>query len=409
MANLYPGLSLDIKDTALGTFTSPNDGIAGLIVSDDLSQATENPVADGDEFTLNEYSDITGTGLDEMPFIARQIELFYNEAGAGKKLIVKAVENYDSDATEENTMDKICDKSHADAYLKNFIENNDGITKFVGVCHNPSENHTLNTINGFDDTAFDALVKADTYAQDARDAFYPFFVLIEGRAYQGVPGDLTDLTDSTYNHAGVVIGHSEEADSSGTSDLSAAVGLVMGRIAAVSVEQKISATEDGSLAVTTMYVPDSSGNSQDVKQHDVETISTVGYITFRSFIGQNGYYIADDPLANSSDFNNITNRRVMDKIIRIAYDTYFNSLSSSVEIDEDGKLESGVVKNLQEKIETRVGTLMVAEGELSNFESFIDPSQNVLSTGQLDIKLKPTPVGYLKQIELIIGFDNPQS
>jgi hypothetical protein len=408
MAN-YPGINLTIKDTALGTFTAPNDGIAGLIVADDLSQATENPVADGDEFTLNEYSDIEGTGLDEISFIDRQVALFYNEAGAGKKLIVKAVENYDSDATEENTMDLICDKTHADAYLKNFIENNNGIIKMVGICHNPSENHTLNTTNGFDDTAYAALGKADTYAIDARDSFYPFFALIEGRAYQGVPGDLTDLSAETYNHVGCVIGHSEKADSSGTSDLSAAVGLVLGRAANVSVEQKVSATEDGSLSVTTMYVPDSDGNSQNVKQHDVETISTKNYVTFRSFIGQNGYYIADDPLANSSDFNNITNRRVMDKIIRIAYDTYFNSLSSSVEINEDGQIAAGVIKNLQEKIENRVGTAMVGEGELSDFSSYIDPSQNVLSTGKLDIKLQPTPLGYLKEIELIIGFDNPQT
>jgi len=322
---------------------------------------------------------------------------------------VKAVENYDSDAAEENSMDLICDKTHEDAYLKNFIEDNNGILKFVGVCHNASTDHALNTTNGFDDTAFAALGKADTYAQDARDAFYPFFALIEGRAYQGVPGDLTDLTGSSYNHAGIVIGHSEKADTDGTSDLSAAVGLVLGRAANVSVEQKISATEDGSLSVTDMYVPDSDGNSELVTKHDIKTISTVGYVTFRSFVGQNGYYIADDPLANSSDFNNMANRRVMDKIIRIAYDTYFNSLNSSVSINEDGQLESGVVKNLQEKIDTRVNTLMTGEGELSLFSSFIDPSQDVLSTGQLQIKLKPTPVGYLKQIELVIGFDNPQS
>ncbi len=175
------------------------------------------------------------------------------------------------------------------------------------------------------------------------------------------------------------------------------------------VEQKISATEDGSLNVTTMYVPDASGNSEDVKAHDIESVSVKGYITFRSYIGQNGYYIADDPLANSSDFNNITNRRVMDKIIRIAYDTYFNSLNSSVLIDEEGRLQSGTVKNLQDKIDTRIGELMVSDNELSQFESYIDRDQDVLSTGQLDIKLKPTPVGYLKQIELIIGFDNPQS
>ncbi len=277
MANLYPGLSLDIKDTALGTFTAPNDGICGLIVADDLSQATENAVADGDEFVLNEYSDIEGTGLDEMTFTKRQIELFYNEAGAGKKLVVKAVEQYDSDDTEENSIDKICDKAHSDAYLKNFVQNRNGELKFVGVCHNPSENHTVNSTNGFDDTVYSALSNADSYAIDARDNFYPFFAILEGRAYQGDPSGLTDLTAETYNHVGIAIGHSEKADSSGTSDLSAAVGLVLGRTAAVSVEQKISATEDGSLNVTTMYVPDASGNSEDVKSHDIESVSVKGW------------------------------------------------------------------------------------------------------------------------------------
>lgn len=405
----YPNLSLEVLNGQLGQLSSEGDGICALIVADDLSAATDPVIADGDTFTLRQFTDAADEGLDQLDFTYRQIKEFYNEAPAGTKLYVKCVENYDLSETEYNTPDNVLDKAHADAYAKTLLDAYDDI-RFLGVCFLPDDDYVAAVTNGFDDAAYAGLAKGQALLADYEADFRPAFALIEGREYQGVASGLTDLTAGTDDRCGVVLGNTEEADTAGVNDLSAAVGLVMGRIANNQVQRKISATADGSLAVTKCYVPDADGNSEDVRDHDMQTISEAGYITFRTFVSQNGYYIADDPLAASasSDYNNITNRRVIDKIIRIAYATYFTTLNSEVPVDTaTGYIDATVIKNLQAKIDNAVNTAMTGEDEISDFESYIDPAQNIISTGKLTIQLKPTPVGYARQIEIEVGFTNP--
>ncbi len=45
--------------------------------------------------------------------------------------------------------------------------------------------------------------------------------------------------------------------------------------------------------------------------------------------------------------------------------------------------------------------------EIGNFECFIDPKQNILSTGVLNVSCKIVPRGILKEINVTLGFDNP--
>ena len=47
---------------------------------------------------------------------------------------------------------------------------------------------------------------------------------------------------------------------------------------------------------------------------------------------------------------------------------------------------------------------MTANKEISNVNCFIDPAQNILSTNQLNVVLKITPVGYASDIEISLGF-----
>jgi hypothetical protein len=47
---------------------------------------------------------------------------------------------------------------------------------------------------------------------------------------------------------------------------------------------------------------------------------------------------------------------------------------------------------------------MTAGKEISSVSCFIDTTQNVLSTGVLNVVLKITPVGYASDIEVQLGF-----
>ena len=74
-------------------------------------------------------------------------------------------------------------------------------------------------------------------------------------------------------------------------------------------------------------------------------------------------------------------------------------------INEDGTIPAEVCKFLEGKIEQTIRQAMA--GEISSFNAFVDPQQNVLATGQVNISENIIPVGYSKIIAITLGFENP--
>lgn len=44
--------------------------------------------------------------------------------------------------------------------------------------------------------------------------------------------------------------------------------------------------------------------------------------------------------------------------------------------------------------------------EISAFKAAIDPAQNLLQTGKMQISLQIVPLGQIKTIEVLLGFSN---
>ena len=105
----------------------------------------------------------------------------------------------------------------------------------------------------------------------------------------------------------------------------------------------------------------------------------------------------------TDDYSNLHLGRVIDKVMRIVYDTYVNEIMDNVYVDDAGKMESGVVKNFEGMVESAVNAGM--SGEISKFEAYIDPNQNVLSTGVLNVKCKLLPQGTLSEINVDLSFN----
>ena len=82
-------------------------------------------------------------------------------------------------------------------------------------------------------------------------------------------------------------------------------------------------------------------------------------------------------------------------------------VDDEVPVNEDGTLDAGFCKWLGQQIINQVTLNMVANKEVSSVECFIDPTQNIISTNQLNVVLKITPVGYASDIEISLGFENP--
>lgn len=79
-------------------------------------------------------------------------------------------------------------------------------------------------------------------------------------------------------------------------------------------------------------------------------------------------------------------------------------VDDEVPVNADGTLDAGFCKWLSQQIVNQVNNTMTANKEISDVSCYIDPSQNILSTSQLNVSLTITPVGYATDIEITLGF-----
>jgi hypothetical protein len=176
------------------------------------------------------------------------------------------------------------------------------------------------------------------------------------------------------------------------------------------VQRKISRVKDGALTPLTVYV-----GERPAELADVETIHEKGYITFTTFVGRTGYFIADDSLATrvEDDYRSLTNRRVVDKAYRVAYNTLLDTLNDEVPVASDGTLSPAWCTAVKSRVEQAVVSNMTANGNLGNdpgdtndtgVECTIDYRQQILSASRLAVALRVKPNGYAKYIDVELGF-----
>lgn len=388
---MLPDVKVSIQNGQLGGVLALNDGVCALIIT---GEAVISKIQIGEPRLIFSLKDAESIGItaDDNPFAHAQIKEFYSTASTGVELYVMLVPNT---MTQTNMMD---------------ITNSSGATKLLDFAggrvrllfsgFSPAEEYELDQTNGIDADVYSAIVKAQELADQYAENQAPIRVVLEGRAFNGNAANLTDLKTMKNNRVAVVIGSS-------TDDSVASVGLFVGRCASNPVQRKASRVKDGSLPIIEGYVGDQLVDSFS----GLALIHDKGFIVLRTFPGLSGYFFSDDPTATSStdDYAFLARGRVIDKAQIIAYLTFVEELHDEIPIDASGRLEVGVVKYLEAKVENQIKQIMLANREISNIECYIDPEQNILSTNKLMVTLRITPVGYSSAIEVLLGFTNPSN
>jgi hypothetical protein len=253
---------------------------------------------------------------------------------------------------------------------------------------------------GIDKDVLTAAAKAQQLGEWATTELYaPMVTLLEGRNYTEAT-ELHDLTKETWDRVGIVVSDTK----AGTNG--ACMGTLLGRAASVSVQRNIGRVKDGSLKPLEMYVGE---KKTEEASESVRKLYEKGYIVARKYVGS-GYYWADDNLAcdPTGDYAKLALRRVIDKAYRTAYDTLLDMLLDELEVNEDGTLDTGVVKSWQQTVETAINRKMTANGELSSDGEGcvckIDETQNVLATSMVKVTLKVRPYGYARYVDVNLGF-----
>jgi hypothetical protein len=140
------------------------------------------------------------------------------------------------------------------------------------------------------------------------------------------------------------------------------------------------------------------------------------FITMRTVLGRTGYYLTSTPMLTSStsDYKYLTNGMIMDIFTAIVNDTMIDCVNIGVRVNANGTIyaadaiviENAITSRAQQslpwdgasaKISPPTGTTPIAQ---------VDRTNNVLSTGIINVRGRITPLGYVRSIALNVGYNN---
>ena len=392
---MLPRIKINFENGALSQSVPSPDGVFGFAVTgtavvDKFNLATP--------YVLRSLASLTTLGITEAnnPHIFKIISDFYGEAGDGAEAWLMAF-------PDTVKVSEMVDSSLS--YARLLIRATNGRLRGLIVSRAPGVGYVPTITNGLDADIVPAMQKAQALGVWATEQLYaPIFTILEGYAFSGNAVDLADLKTNSYNRVSVMIGNTV------TSSNFAAVGLLAGRLAKIGVQVNAGKVKDGPLSTVTAFIGDKS-----IEVADVETIHDKGYITLRSIVGRTGFFFTDDFTAAlpADDYSHLTARRTIDKAYRIAYDALIEELLSEIPINLDGTMQDAMVKSWQLKVEDRIFKDMTSRGELSSDVTdnddkgvicFIDSSQNVVSSSQINVSIRVRPFGYARYINVALGF-----
>lgn len=389
-----PNVNIVLGNGNMGSVTLSDDGIAGLILT---GTAVADKLELNKAYVLGSTLDLPKRGIDAKtnPLLYKELTAFYTAAGEGAELHLLVV-------SEATTLTQICANS-ADSPLKKLVNSAAGRIRLVGINRNLPAGYTPTKEKGLDKDVITAIASAHVVAEGFLSAIAPFRILLPAIGWDGTTDAIYQPREGSYNRVGVVLA-SDGKYGAGTL-YSAAIGQVLGRAVKISVHQNIGRVRDG--AVTTDgYLMD--GKTPEEHFSEWNLLDDAGYIFYRTFVGKNGYYLNGDAVAvpTTDDYCYLSSGRVIDKALVIAYKTYIDDILDNIDIDPDkGTIPAHICKSYEAAIERAVGTNM--SGEISSFAAYIDPSQNILASGNLTISCKIVPMGTLREITVNLSLNNP--
>lgn len=188
----------------------------------------------------------------------------------------------------------------------------------------------------------------------------------------------------------------------------AAVGLALGALSKAKVSENIAWIEKFNLTGNGFAKPGFVGGKEIKSLGDLRTLNEKRYIFTQTHTGLAGVYFNDSHTCTTgtSDFAYIENNRTVNKATRLLRTALLPKLASPVLVDIDGKLPQSVSKSFEDLCRNALEG-MVANQEVSAFDVYVDPKQNILSTSELKVKAEITPVGTARKIMVDLGFKNP--
>lgn len=188
--------------------------------------------------------------------------------------------------------------------------------------------------------------------------------------------------------------------------------LVAARASAVGVSRDLGAVADGPLtrAVELYY---------DARVRP--SLHNARFTTMRTHVGMSGFYITNGLLMapTGSDFRLWQYGRVMDVACRTMVRTLALFLNDNVRVNDTdaegepgqdgapGTIDEGDARAIETEVESALHAALVAPGHVTRASFRVNRSDNIISTRKLRGDGRIVPLGYLQEIDVEIGYENP--
>ena len=259
-------------------------------------------------------------------------------------------------------------------------------------------------------TATSTLLQTQATAMEA--AFTPLSIFYQGD-FSAV-SDLTTLSDlKTLSDSNVSATFGQDGANTGFTLFSATaksigcVGTMLGAESLAKVSDSIAWVGKFPIAAvefeTLAFANGDQHNTLTIGQKDA--VDALGYIFPKKHASIDGSFFNNDytNIAVTSDYERVRNVRTIDKATRSLRTRILPALSSPLLVNTDGTLTEDTIAYFKSLGNLALDT-MVRDAELSGFAVIIDPAQDVLSTGTLNIAVSLLLVGAADNIIINIGF-----
>jgi hypothetical protein len=398
---MLPGINIEFENGNLGTVVPSADGILGVIAHATAPEGT--PTFDyRTPYQLKSLAAVEALGIIddvENHVLHKFFNEFFNIAGTGAEIWLICI----------SKEDLLIDHFATDGAIEALLNTANGSIKGLACVNNSGASITIE--DGLSDEVLPLVNAAQIYCVDYMNRKnVPVFTLVEGFAFNGTPSALPDLNEANFNRVAILIGDTDSRTGTYASK-GAALGLLAGRIAKNSVHVNIGKVLDGAITAGDVFIKDTAP-----ELFDVEALHDKGFISFRNHNGRSGYFFTDDPMATdgTEDYAHITNRRVIDKAYRIAYDTLLDEVLADIPVTNTGTIHSSYIKTLEGRVLGALKANMTNNGELSadaadpnDFGAIckISSTQNLVSTSRITLEyLRVRPKGIARYIDVPLGF-----
>lgn len=396
-----PNVNIVIGNGNLGRVAASTDATAGMIVHGvavpgklELTKLyTLSSTRDLDRLGIIAEATTEGQAINPLAF--SEIANFYAQAGEGAELHLIVV-------ADTMTPEQIVDSAAASPLCK-LIEGAGGRIRIVSINYMPSQADAAAAEKQIEKLAA-AVAKAHKCAENYAARMMPFRILLP---FAPVMWDETASeppiykpNEGSYNRVGVVA----ICNASGSCAGYPSPAIALGRAAAIEPQMSIGRVKDGAV------LPDAklpNGKTFKTQRSISEILDAAGYVTPIGYPTKNGAYLNGGPMATTitDDYSDLSLGRIIDKAVVVVYNTYITEIQDNITVSQDGGLPPGVCVSFSSMLENAIAASMGRQ--ISSFSVAIDSTQNVLSTGRLEIQCKIVPMATLREINVNLSFENP--